>query len=357
MTALDSARVEPAISVIVPARNEEVSLGACLESLGHQTGVSFEVIVVDDGSTDRTAEIARSFPGVSVLKAPPVPAGWTGKNNAVVTGARSARGEWLLFTDADTVHLPSSLSRAISEAREHRASLLSYSPEQEVHGFWEKAVMPVIFAELAGTYQPSRVSDPASPLAAANGQYLLVSREAYEAVGGHAAVAGDLLEDVALARAMKQAGYRILFRFGRDAVRTRMYRSFSQLREGWTKNLALLFPSAARLAALRFAEFLLVAGALAFAVITWRSIPLTASVLILAAFGLYSLFLRRILKAHFAWDSTLLAFFGLPVFSYLLLRSRLSYEKGSVVWKGRTYGASAARMSAAGQFHSCRRES
>ena len=136
-----------------------------------------------------------------------------------------------------------------------------------------------------------------------------------------------------------------------------MYRSFSQLREGWTKNLALLFPSAARLAALRFAEFLLVAGALAFAVITWRSIPLTASVLILAAFGLYSLFLRRILKAHFAWDSTLLAFFGLPVFSYLLLRSRLSYEKGSVVWKGRTYGASAARMSAAGQFHSCRRES
>jgi glycosyltransferase involved in cell wall biosynthesis len=332
-------------------------LGACLESLVHQTGVSFEVIVVDDGSTDRTAEIARSFPGVSVLKAPPVPAGWTGKNNAVVAGARSARGEWLLFTDADTVHLPGSLARALYEALQHKASLLSYSPEQEVHGFWEKAVMPVIFAELAATYQPSRVNDPVSPLAAANGQYLLVSREAYEAVRGHAAVAGDLLEDVALARALKQAGHKVFFRFGGDAVRTRMYRSFSQLREGWTKNLALLFPSAVRLAGVRLAEFTLPLGAALFVLATWRNIPLTASLLALAFLVLYVLFLRRIRKAHFAWDSTLLAFFGLPVFSYLLLRSRLSYEKGSVMWKGRTYGASAAQMSAAGRFQSSRRES
>jgi glycosyltransferase involved in cell wall biosynthesis len=357
MATSDSARLEPVISVIVPARNEDASLGACLESLVHQAGVSFEIIVVDDGSTDRTAEIARSFPRVRVVNAPPLPAGWTGKNNAVAAGAQSARGEWLLFTDADTVHLPGSLSRALSEAQEHQSGLLSYSPEQEVHGFWEKAVMPVIFAELAVTYRPSRVSDPSSLAAAANGQYLLVSREAYEAVGGHAAVAGDLLEDVALARAVKQAGYRIFFRFGGDAVRTRMYCSFAQMREGWTKNLALLFPSAVRLAGVRLAEFLLLVAAPLFAVLTWRSIPLTASLVVLADVVLYGLFVRRILRAHFAWDSTLLAVFGLPVFSYLLLRSRLSYEKGSVVWKGRTYGAMLSQARLARQFQAGRRES
>ena len=239
------------MSVIVPARNEEASLGACLKSLTNQTGVSAEIILVDDASTDRTREIAQSFPPVRVVDAGPPPARWTGKNNALVAGAAVAGGEWLLFTDADTVHLPGSLARAVAEASRRGASLLSYSPEQEVHGFWEKAVMPVIFAELAATYRPALVSDPGSPAAAANGQYILIARAAYDAIGGHAAVSASLLEDVALARAVKASGRRIFFRFGGDAVRTRMYRSFSQLREGWTKNLALLFASPARLALLR----------------------------------------------------------------------------------------------------------
>ena len=123
------------------------------------------------------------------MDAGPLPAGWSGKNNALTAGVRQAKGEWLLFTDADTVHRPGSLARALAEAQAQGAALLSYSPEQEVHGFWERAVMPVIFAELAGRYRPTEVSDPASPVAAANGQYLLVSREAYDAVGGHAAIA------------------------------------------------------------------------------------------------------------------------------------------------------------------------
>src|SRR5277367_5973292 len=169
------------VSVIVPARNEEASLGACLESLVVQTGVSFEITVVDDGSTDHTRQIAQSFSGVKVVDPGPLPSGWSGKNNALVAGAKEARGKWLLFTDADTVHRTGSLSGSIAEAQRQKAALLSYSPEQEVHGLWEKAVMPVIFAELALTFRPSEVSNPASPAAAANGQYILVSREAYDA--------------------------------------------------------------------------------------------------------------------------------------------------------------------------------
>src|SRR5580704_11000293 len=266
MRARDPVSEGLGVSVIVPARNEEACLGACLQSLAGQAGVSFEIIVVDDGSTDRTAEIVRSFHGVRVVSPGPLPPGWTGKNNALVAGAKDARGEWLLFTDADTVHRAGSLARSMAEVRERGVALLSYSPEQEVHGIWGKAVMPVIFAELASTYRPSEVSDPASPAAAANGQYILISREAYDAVGGHTVIATSLLEDVALARAVKASGRKIFFRYGGDAVRTRMYRSFAQLKEGWTKNLALLFPSSGRLALLRLTEFVLIVSSVTVAI-------------------------------------------------------------------------------------------
>ena len=123
MLATETVKERPQVSVIVPARNEEACLADCLQSLVAQTGVDFEIIVVDDHSTDRTREIAESFPGVRVIEAGPLPAGWTGKNNAVTTGAREARGQWLLFTDADTVHLPGSLAAAVKEARENGAEL------------------------------------------------------------------------------------------------------------------------------------------------------------------------------------------------------------------------------------------
>lgn len=323
----------------MPARNEEASLKNCLDSLIAQNGVTFEIIVVDDHSTDRTRQIASSFSEekVRVIEAGPLPAGWTGKNNAVTAGAKAARGEWLLFTDADTVHLPGSLARSIQEAKRHRACMLSYSPEQVVQSLAEKAVMPVIFADLAAAFRPSQVSDPNSRVAAANGQYILITREAYDAVGGHAAIANNLLEDVALARAVKRSGRRIFFRFGGDAVRTRMYRSFAQLREGWTKNLALLFRSPVRLAALRAIEFILIMASLVIAVssaLRGRERPAIAAAILCVV--LYSFLLARIRRANFSWDANL-ALFGLPLFSYLLLCSARAHARGNVAWKGRKY--------------------
>ena len=339
----------PAVSVIVPARNEEASLGACLQSLVSQCGVDYEVIVVDDGSTDRTRAIALSFAGVRVIDAAVLPLGATGKCNALACGARQARGHWLLFTDADTVHLPGSLAASLQEAREYRAALLSYSPQQEVHSFWENAVMPVVFAELTRTYRTEDVNDPASPVAAANGQYLLISREAYDAVGGHAAVIRSLLEDVELARAVKRSGRRIRFRYGGDRVRARMYRSFAQLREGWNKNLGLLFQEPLRLAIVRGVEFIIIFGGTGIAVIAaLRSQPTVAAAAGVVAATAWLLFLRRVRRAHFAWDANLLGLLGLPVFVSLLRASALSHKQGSVTWKGRTYGA-AINSAAAGE--------
>ena len=215
--------------------------------------------------------------------------------------------------------------------------MLSYSPKQEVHGLAERALMPVIFAELAVTYPPKQVCDPKSTVAAANGQYLLVRREAYDAVGGHAGIGTALLEDVELAKRLKGAGFVLSFGMS-DALSTRMYRSFPQMWEGWTKNLALLFPPPRWLALRRAFEFVAILALLMFAIAALASSDSIAfagaaalAVLWLCFFG------RRIAKAHFDWVSNILAFFGLPLFAVLLLNSSISFRQGRVRWKGREY--------------------
>ena len=326
----------PKVSVIVPARNEEASLAGCLESLVAQAGVEFEILIVDDHSTDRTREIAKSFSGVKVIEADPLPNGWTGKNNAVTSGVRAAHGEWLLFTDADTVHRPGSLARALCEARENDVEFLSYSPEQIAVTFWEMATLPVVFAELARQYPPAKVSDPDSPIGAANGQYILIARDAYDAVGGHSAIAGEILEDVALARAVKSSGHKIRFRYGADAVRTRMYRSWPQLREGWTKNLALLFPKPGRLAAKMLLWWALPWLFLALTPVARQWWPgVIASLLLVRNAG-------NLRRANFSQTMDFLgALFGMPMFSYLLMCSKRAHANRSVFWKGRTYSENA----------------
>jgi glycosyltransferase involved in cell wall biosynthesis len=352
----------PEVSIIIPARNEEANLGPCLESLTAQTGVAFEIIVVDDASTDRTREIADSFHGVHVIAAGPLSQGQagqgstgkqvtgkqvtgkqvTGKTNALKAGAARALANWLLFTDADTVHLPGSLARALNEAAKEKADLLSYSPEQIVATFTERAVMPVVFAELAAQYPPHKVRDLNSGIVAANGQYILVRRTAYDAVGGHAAVASEILEDVALAKLFRNAGFRVYFRYAGDAVRTRMYRNWPQLREGWTKNLALLFPRPGRLLVMTLCRWSVAWFTICIAV----SGALSHHFVWIAAPALWLLIYRRIRAARFTAANNLIAMaFGLPMFAYLLLRSRIAYKHGQVSWKGRVYDVDSANDS------------
>jgi glycosyltransferase involved in cell wall biosynthesis len=328
---------------MVPARNEEDVLGACLESLVQQSGEDFqlgrhwELFVIDDGSEDRTRAIAQQLDGVQVLDAEACPSGWTGKSNALWTAAKVAQGEWLLFTDADTIHRQGDLERAIHEAEAAKWAMLSYSPQQLAAGFWQRALMPIVFSELALAYPPAKISDPAQRTAAANGQFLLVRRDAYFAVGGHSAVAQSLLEDVDLAGLLKRRKYAIRLRYAADALSVRMYRSTAQMLEGWTKNLARLFALPLMLAAWRLLDWLLLVG-LPFLVWLYFAAPLPRYAFALLWARVAWRVFARARKSHFPAVDCSLAFLGLPLFCMLLVRSWFHHTiRGQVAWKGRSY--------------------
>lgn len=343
------------LSVIIPARNEEDCLGDCLRSLvcqeedGWKLGSDWEILVVNDASADRTREIAASFAGVTVLDAPSLKKGWTGKANAAWAGAQAARGGWLLFTDADTVHEPGHLRLAMIEAERHEAGMLSYSPRQVVKGLAQRALMPLIFSDLAATYTPAKVNDPARPVAAANGQFLLVRRDVYEKIGGHAAVKGAILEDVELAMLVKRRRLGLRFRYAPEAVSARMYRSFGAMCEGWTKNLALLFGNAPALAGMRLLQLGVLVGVPALMWFFWwtshREHPVNTGILgtPMAIAALLLVWLRalwgfygRVARSNFPFHDYVLAPLGIPLYAALLWRSwfRLTVLK-QVVWKGR----------------------
>ena len=340
------------LSVIIPARNEEGSLPACLTSLlaqsepGFALGLQWELIIVNDASTDRTraiaAEAAATHEGVILLDAPPLDlsdrGGFTGKSSACWTGAQAARGKHLLFTDADTIHEANDLTRALREADKHKAALLSYSPRQIVTGFWQHAVMPLVFSELASVYPSKEVNDPARRLAAANGQFILVDRDAYFSVGGHRAIGKNILEDVALAHNIKRGPRIIRFRYAPEALSTRMYKTTSEMIEGWTKNLALLFPKPLALALWRILDLALFFGLPALAFGIYWLLPWQRSVILLLWVRTLWRFYSRVARSNFPALDVAISILGIPIFVYLLVRSVINHRiKKKVAWKGRSY--------------------
>ncbi len=237
---LVSATTASSVTAIVPARNEEVVIAACIESLACQPEIA-EILVVDDQSTDGTASVVRGLmrkiPNLRLLESGGLPDGWVGKNHALWVGVQQAKCAWLLFTDADAEHERDSVSRALQITNEKRAALVSFSPEQITETWYEKALIPFIYLRLAKRFSYEDVNDPRSASAAANGQFLMMHRDVYDAIGGHAGVAGEVLEDVTLAMRVKAAGHRIFFGSGKGIVRVRMYRSFDAMWQGWKKNL------------------------------------------------------------------------------------------------------------------------
>ncbi len=235
----DRVRVEdfPGISIIVPARNEEANIARLLNSLVHQNYPCYEVIVVDDGSTDSTAAIVQAYAenNVRLISIDGPPEGWTGKNHACWIGAGYARFPWLLFVDADTELAPFALRSTIRFVVERDVRALSLFPQQRCETFWERLLLPFAFQQyFVGT--DARVNEMDGP-ALANGQYFFISQHTYQQVHGHAANAGSIVDDAALALTLKRAGIISLACRGEELASVRMYTNLRQIANGFGKNI------------------------------------------------------------------------------------------------------------------------
>jgi chlorobactene glucosyltransferase len=239
----------PLVSIIVPARDEERNIQRCVESLLEQSYPNFEVIVVDDGSTDNTSSILEN-----IIQTHPqsnrlwvqrlrdeLPEGWAGKPHAIHAGVQESHGDWLLFTDADTWHNPNALQCALTAAINTGSDLYTLGTAQELPGFWDKVMMPMAYLGISMMYPVKKVNDPLSSIAIANGQFILIRRAVYDILGGYARpeLRNTLLDDRDLAYTVKQQGFKLLFEDGRDLVHVQMYRGLREAWHGWRKNAFL----------------------------------------------------------------------------------------------------------------------
>ena len=333
----DPAAGEP-ISVVVPARDEAGLLGGCLAAIFAQDASLAEVLVVDDGSADATAAEARAA-GARVVAAPEPPAGAAGKAAACAHGAARARAApWLAFVDADVRLAPQALSRLQAAALGAGAAAASPLARQLAGAWWEALLLPDLGLQVAERLDLDALADPARPDAFLSGQCLLVRRDAYEAAGGFAAVAGSLVEDVALARRLKAAGHPLAVRLAPELAAVRMYRRPADLRAGLARNLAEVWGSGAGPVARQAGRAL--AGAAPWVALAAR--PGRAARRVALAGGLLQLLVRaggrRVARAELRWalayplaDAVLLAVY--------LDSVRRRRGRRTVTWKGRAYRA------------------
>lgn len=343
----------PLVSLLIPARNEERNIARCLRGALAQRYPNLEVIVVDDGSTDRTAAIVAEFladPRLRLLSGRPLPPGWIGKCNACQQLAETARGEWLLFLDADTAPQPDLVVGLLRHARAYRLDLLTIFPFLELGTFWERVIMPAFINLISAIFPFEAMEHPdARPdQMIANGQCILVRREAYFASGGHETVRDQILEDVMLAQAVRRSGFRVGAAYAADLLRVRMYTNGAEVVAGLTKNASSGFRSGGVRSAF--------GGA-------WQ-MSITIAPLWIAAFGLFGfvvwpgaaspiallLGLLPLLLAVYTWAGETIALYRLPwiygvlrplgVLAYMAIAMRgfwLVRSGRGVVWKGRTY--------------------
>jgi chlorobactene glucosyltransferase len=337
----------PSLSVIVPARDEERTIERCVRSLLAQTLPDYELIVVDDRSADATpailARLAAEDARLRVLNGAPLPDGWVGKPWALDQGARVARGAWLLFTDADSWHAPAACTSALAFARARGADALTIATYQEMGSWGERAVLPTILGMvIVASGSMAQLNDPRdADHALANGQYILVSRAAYDALGGHAALRDEIVDDVAFARRLKRDGrFRLLLAGGEEIVRVRMYRSLRDVWNGFTKNVyagaggdvRALVGGAAFMAALS-----VIPAGLALDALARKRLPRAAEALLCIAAGIaveaYGLRNTRLPRRLALW-----APFGYAVLGAIALNSTVRVLSGrGVEWRGRRY--------------------
>lgn len=343
----------PLLSIVVPARDEERSIERCVRSLLAQQWLAIEVIVVDDRSTDATPQILERLAcedaRLRVVRGADLPAGWIGKPWALAQGVRYARGEWLLFTDADSWHEPGGAASIVWLATQGGVDAVSIATRQELGTFWERAVLPSILGLILFVAGPlGAINDPKKPKhALANGQYILVARHAYDALGGHAALRSEIVEDVAFARRLKEDGrFRFLLVGGDRIASVRMYHSLPEIWAGFTKNVFVGANGDLRALGggmlFMFAISALPPALAAYAFARRRYVDAleaglaTVTVIATASWGM-----RR---AGFPRRLALLQPLGTALFAAIAANSSARVLSGrGVEWRGRTYHASSGK--------------
>ncbi len=345
---------QPFISVLIPVRNEARNVVRCLDGLLSQQYPFYEVIVVDDHSTDATPTILAHYAGldqrVRLVQAAQLPAGWTGKCHACQQAAAAARGTWFLFLDADTIPQPALLSRLIAYAQQQQLDMLSLFPFLELGSFWERLVMPPFIALIHAIFPFERLNAPdARPdEVVANGQCILVRRSAYEYIGGHRVVSHEVLEDVRLAQSLRRAGFRTGAAAGQQDLRVRMYTSGHEVFEGLTKNAVAGYRSGGdrsfwagmRQFVLAFGPLdLLILGLVLLIsrgdVLAW-AVVLHGIAALLVALSFWSWLLHTMYNVPRSY--ALLWPAGVLCYSIIALHSIWRVQSGrGVIWKGRTY--------------------
>jgi chlorobactene glucosyltransferase len=334
------------VSVLVPARNEAANIALCLSGLVAQDYPKYEIIVLDDNSEDATALIVNDWAlmntRVRLVKGATLAEGWVGKCFACHQLATEAKGDLLLFTDADTIHSRQSISAAVASMERYKADLLTVIPFLFLKSFWEKAVMPMLHFTTFCFLPFPLVSASKNPkFAMANGQFMLFERSVYDAIGGHASVKSAMVEDVWLSRLVKSKGYSLRVMDGVRIVSTRMYTSFKHIWEGFSKNLFPGFkyslPAIGAVMVLNTATSVLPFGFLAYAGISqthhaWTTIVILQVAVLLGV---------RLMMAH-RFKMNLLATFAHPLAMGVVIgiafnSARWSLVSGGLKWKGRTY--------------------
>ena len=346
----------PLISVCVPARNEERNIRACVEAILNQDYPNFEIIVLDDRSTDSTpsilADLASHDSRLHSISGSDLPKGWAGKPHALFQASASARGEWLCFVDADTFLSPATLSSCYAKAITTQADMFTIMTFQILGSFWEKVVMPLIMTALSVGFSPRKVNDPNTKDAIANGQFILIKRSIYDAIGGHASVKNSVVEDKDISEQVKRNGHRLIVADGMKMVRTRMYTSLPEMWEGWTKNIYLGLRDEPSLMALGiFGAFLtllvsifLPAWPLLGAYWHWKGGGWIATTIISESLLLWAYVIYvRVIIARKMEISSWYAFttpLGTAVFGAMMFTSawKVISRKG-VTWKGRVYAS------------------
>jgi len=335
----------PFVSVCVPARNEERDIEACLTSLLNQNYPHFEVIVVDDNSTDSTPDIIESLQdhhaNLVAIQGAALPADWYGKPFALHQAGQKARGELLLFTDADPVFQRYALTTAVHLIQKHQLGMLTLLPGAEFGSFWERAVQPVIFAFIAALTRFGKVNDPESPDAMGVGAFILLRREVYDRVGGHEALKQAILEDIGMARLVKQSGAKIMIADAQKIYAIRMYHSFREIWTGWRKNVFLAMKKSI------FKTFYYILCVLGFVVTPWLMVVvhlwmgsgLGWQVMALAGLGL--VLITKLTLCHelnLEKRYALLFPLGALVMAAIMINSMIHIlYRGQTEWRGRTY--------------------